>query len=62
MFKALKNKTSSTDDWNKFIGSPPPLIHGKCEPLALPPISVAELYEGLHNIFYGRESKEQIKS
>ena len=62
MFKTLKNKTQSTDDWDKFIGSPPPLIHGKWEPLTLPPISMVEIYEALHNIFYGREYKEQIKS
>ena len=62
MFKTLKNKTQSTDDWDKFIGSPSPLIHGKWEPLTLSPISMVEIYEALHNIFYGREYKEQIKS
>lgn len=62
MFKTLRDKTPSTDDWDEFIGSPPSLIHGKCEPLTLPPISMIEVCQALHNIFYGKEYKEQIKS
>lgn len=61
MFKTLRDKTPSTDDFNKFLG-PPPLIYGKWEPLTLPPIPMIEVRQALHNIFYGREYKEQIKS
>lgn len=61
MFKTFKSNPLSINNWDEFIGLSHS-IYGKCEPLTFPPISIVEMRNALHNILYGRESKEQIKS